>query len=89
MSGPDGGDRLHAGEIVRERLDAGCPQRVELLSPRGEDIGRLVLTTNHPGPDALLRRDVDLRDLQLALAPGRGEHDLLAPLAAEESLADR
>ena len=30
-------DRLDAVELVRERLDAGGPQRVELAAPRGEE----------------------------------------------------
>ncbi len=38
VRGPNRGDRLNTGELVRERLDPGRAQRLQLLSPRGEDV---------------------------------------------------
>src|SRR5205085_3537016 len=68
---------------------AGRSQRLQLLPARGEHIDRLLSPRNHPVPSALLRRDVDFGDLQLALAPRGREYDLLAALAPEQRLADR
>ena len=45
VSGADRRDRLDAVVLVRERLDAGRPQRVELLPPRREDVERLLTST--------------------------------------------
>ncbi len=46
VGGADRGDRLNPVVFVRERLDAGRPQRVKFLPPRREDVGRL-LPTRH------------------------------------------
>ena len=41
MRGPHLGDVLAVGELVRERLDPGLPESLELLAPVGEDVGEL------------------------------------------------
>ncbi len=43
VSGADRRDRLDAVVFVRERFNAAGAQRVELLPPRGEDVGRLLV----------------------------------------------
>ena len=53
MGSTDRADRLGRVELVRERLDAGVAQAIELLTPRGEDV--LVLFAGAHGRCALRR----------------------------------
>ena len=51
VRGPDRRHRLDPVELVRERVDAGRPQRLELLAAGGEDVCRLLAIGAHRARD--------------------------------------
>ena len=91
-----GRDRLDPIELVGEWVDPGGAQRLELAPTRREQLiggalGSIGAHGRRVGDwvGGALCNDVDLGDLEVPLALWRGDHDLVAALAAEQRLAHR
>ena len=98
-------DRLHAIELMRERLDARLSQARQLRAPSGEQIREIVRAATHrpprylslmtsfpakPEKRHLLHADVDLCDLELARGSSGNLHrNGLVALAAKQRTSDR